>query len=122
LPEQRCMPVRAPRRPRPIPAPERTGVPALGYPYSWSVVPLIPGIPAVSGLGELAGLAGGGAAELAELAVPTESTVLAELAVLAESTVPDALDWADVAVSLARFLGALHVPAPADAPQNPLRG
>jgi aminoglycoside phosphotransferase (APT) family kinase protein len=93
--EQRWLPLLAPRLPLPIPAPERTGVPALGFPYSWSVVPFIPGIPAGGAL------AGGGPEELA---------------------VPDALDWADVTVSLARFLGVLHVPAPADAPPNPFRG
>jgi hypothetical protein len=26
--------------------PERTGVPAYGYPYPWSVVPYLPGAPA----------------------------------------------------------------------------
>lgn len=93
--EQRWLSLLAPRLPLPIPAPERTGVPALGYPYSWSVVPFIPGIPASSVF------AAGGPAALA---------------------VPDALDWADVTASLARFLGALHVPAPADAPRNPRRG
>jgi aminoglycoside phosphotransferase (APT) family kinase protein len=98
--EQRWLPLLAPRLPLPIPAPERTGLPALGYPYSWSVVPLIPGIPAASifaagGPGEVAVPDGGG---------------------------PGELDWADVTVSLARFLGALHMPAPADAPPNPFRG
>ena len=93
--EQRWLSLLAPRLPLPIPAPERTGVPALGYPYSWSVVPFIPGIPASSVF------AAGGPAALA---------------------VPDALDWAVVTASLARFLGALHVPAPADAPRNPRRG
>lgn len=98
--EQRWLPLLAPRLPLPIPAPERTGLPALGYPYSWSVVPFIPGIPAAS-VFTAGGPAGGGPDELA---------------------MPDALDWADVTVSLARFLGALHMPAPADAPSNPRRG
>ena len=44
--EQRWLPGLAPRLPLPIPYPERTGVPALGYPYSWSVVPYLPGMPA----------------------------------------------------------------------------
>jgi aminoglycoside phosphotransferase (APT) family kinase protein len=94
--EQRWLPELAPRLPLPVPAPERTGHPALGYPYRWSVVPFIPGTPA--------------AAALAELDAPGTRDGL------------DGLDWADVTVSLARFLAALHVPAPPDAPANPFRG
>jgi aminoglycoside phosphotransferase (APT) family kinase protein len=82
--EQRWLPLLAPRLPLPIPSPERTGRPALGYPYSWSVVPYIPGTPAAAA--------------------------------------PDGLDWADVTGSLGRFLGALHVPAPPEAPRNQFRG
>jgi aminoglycoside phosphotransferase (APT) family kinase protein len=44
--EQRWLPSLAPLLPLPIPYPERTGHSALGYPYSWSVVPYIPGTPA----------------------------------------------------------------------------
>jgi hypothetical protein len=44
--EQRWLPGLAPGLPLPIPYPERTGVPAHGYPYSWSVVPYLPGVPA----------------------------------------------------------------------------
>jgi aminoglycoside phosphotransferase (APT) family kinase protein len=44
--EQRWLPGLAPRLPLPIPYPERTGVPAHGYPYCWSVVPYLPGVPA----------------------------------------------------------------------------
>ncbi len=44
--EQRWLPGLASRLPLPIPYPERTGVPAHGYPYSWSVVPYLPGVPA----------------------------------------------------------------------------
>src|SRR6202167_555776 len=44
--EQRWLPGLAPRLPLPIPYPERTGVPACGYPYSLSVVPYLPGVPA----------------------------------------------------------------------------
>ena len=44
--EQRWLPGLAARLPLPIPSPERTGVPACGYPYSWSVVPYLPGVPA----------------------------------------------------------------------------
>jgi aminoglycoside phosphotransferase (APT) family kinase protein len=125
--EQRWLPLLAPRLPLPVPAPERTGLPALGYPYSWSVVPFIPGIPAADVLAAdvlaAGGLAGGGAAEVA---VPTGGGAAGggpdEVAVPAEVVVPDPLDWADVTMSLARFLGALHVPAPADAPRNPRRG
>ena len=81
--EQRWLPGLAPRLPLPIPYPERTGVPACGYPYSWSVVPYLPGVPAAQASffdPVAAATAGGG------------------------------------------FLGALHVPAPADAPANPFRG
>jgi hypothetical protein len=46
LHEQRWLPLLAPRLPLPIPYPERTGHSALGYPYSWSVVPFLPGTPA----------------------------------------------------------------------------
>jgi Phosphotransferase enzyme family len=44
--EQRWLPRLAPRLPLPIPTPERTGTPACGYPYPWSVVPYLPGVPA----------------------------------------------------------------------------
>lgn len=44
--EQRWLPSLAPLLPLPISYPERTGHSALGYPYSWSVVPYIPGTPA----------------------------------------------------------------------------
>ena len=37
--EQRWLPELAPRLPLSIPYPERTGLPACGYRYSWSVVP-----------------------------------------------------------------------------------
>jgi aminoglycoside phosphotransferase (APT) family kinase protein len=81
--EQRWLPGLAPRLPLPIPSPERTGVPACGYPYSWSVVPFLPGVPAAQ----------------------------------ASSFEPTA-----AAAAVGGFLGALHVPAPADAPANPFRG
>jgi aminoglycoside phosphotransferase (APT) family kinase protein len=81
--EQRWLPGLAPRLPLPIPYPERTGVPALGYPYSWSVVPYLPGVPAAQA---------------------------------------GSFDPAAAAVAVGGFLGALHVPAPADAPANPARG
>jgi aminoglycoside phosphotransferase (APT) family kinase protein len=81
--EQRWLPGLAPRLPLPIPYPERTGVPAHGYPYSWSVVPYLPGVPA------------------------------------AEAR---SFDPAGAAAIVGGFLGALHFPAPADAPANPFRG
>src|SRR5690349_8740225 len=81
--EQRWLPGLAPRLPLPIPRPERTGVPACGYPYSWSVVPYLPGVPA------------------------------------AEAS---SFDPAAAAAAVGGFLGALHVPAPADAPADPFRG
>jgi aminoglycoside phosphotransferase (APT) family kinase protein len=81
--EQRWLPELAPRLPLPIPYPERTGVPAHGYPYSWSVVPYLPGVPAAGAV---------------------------------------SLDAAGAAAAVGGFLGALHVPAPADAPANPVRG
>jgi aminoglycoside phosphotransferase (APT) family kinase protein len=81
--EQRWLPGLAPRLPLPIPSPERTGVPACGYPYSWSVVPYLPGVPAAQA---------------------------------------SCFDPAAAAAAVGGFLGALHVPAPADAPANPFRG
>ena len=81
--EQRWLPRLAPRLPLPIPFPERTGLPALGYPHSWSVVPYLPGVPAAQA---------------------------------------GSFDPAAAAAALGGFLGALHVPAPADAPANPFRG
>jgi hypothetical protein len=81
--EQRWLPGLAPGLPLPIPYPERTGVPACGYPYSWSVVPYLPGVPAAQAR---------------------------------------SFDPAGAAAVLGGFLGALHVPAPADAPANPFRG
>src|SRR6476646_3014200 len=81
--EQRWLPRLAPRLPLPIPRPERTGVPACGYPYSWSVVPYLPGVPAAAAR---------------------------------------SFDPAAAAAAVGGFLGALHVPAPADAPANPFRG
>lgn len=41
--EQRWLPELAPGLPLPIPAPVRIGRPGLGYPWAWSVVPLLPG-------------------------------------------------------------------------------
>ncbi|GII97987.1 aminoglycoside phosphotransferase (APT) family kinase protein [Sediminihabitans luteus] len=41
--EQRWLPGLAGHLPVPVPAPVRTGVPALGYPWSWSVVPWFDG-------------------------------------------------------------------------------
>jgi len=48
LNEQRWLPVLAPNIQLPIPSPERTGRPAHGYPFSWSVVPYLPGEPAAA--------------------------------------------------------------------------
>ena len=81
--EQRWLPGLALRLPLPIPYPERTGVPACGYPYCWSVVPYLPGVPAAQA---------------------------------------SSFDPAQAAAAVGGFLGALHVPAPADAPANPFRG
>jgi aminoglycoside phosphotransferase (APT) family kinase protein len=81
--EQRWLPELAPRLPLPIPYPERIGVPAHGYPYSWSVVPFLPGVPAAQ---------------------------------------VSSVDPVGAAAVVGGFLGALHVPAPADAPANPFRG
>jgi aminoglycoside phosphotransferase (APT) family kinase protein len=81
--EQRWLPGLAPNLPLRIPYPERTGLPAHGYPYSWSVVPYLPGVPAAQA---------------------------------------GSFDPAKAAAAIGGFLGALHVPAPADAPANPFRG
>lgn len=64
----------------PVPEPVRTGRPALGYPWAWSVVPWLPGRPA----GERA-------------------------------------QGVRVARDLAAVVTRLHVPAPPDAPVNPVR-
>ncbi|WIB26416.1 aminoglycoside phosphotransferase family protein [Curtobacterium sp. MCSS17_015] len=64
----------------PVPVPVRTGRPALGFPWSWSVVPWFPG-----------------------------------------ETIGSRTGGTSVAETLAAFLAALHVPAPADAPVNPVR-
>jgi aminoglycoside phosphotransferase (APT) family kinase protein len=83
LNEQRWLPVVAREVQLPIPCPERTGVPADGYPYPWSVVPYLAGEPAADAR---------------------------------------TLDLANAAVDVGGFLGSLHVPAPPDAPANPVRG
>jgi aminoglycoside phosphotransferase (APT) family kinase protein len=44
--EQTWLPQLAPRLTLPIPAPHRTGVPARGYPWRWSVLPWLEGAPA----------------------------------------------------------------------------
>lgn len=41
--ELRWLPTLAPRLPLPVPVPVRAGRAALGYPWSWSVVPYLPG-------------------------------------------------------------------------------
>lgn len=41
--EQQWLPLIAPRLPLPVPVPVRVGEPALGYPWSWSIVPFLPG-------------------------------------------------------------------------------
>jgi aminoglycoside phosphotransferase (APT) family kinase protein len=64
----------------PVPVPVRTGRPAHGFPWSWSVVPWFPGVPVGARTGS-----------------------------------------PSVAGTLAAFVAALHVPAPADAPANPVR-
>jgi aminoglycoside phosphotransferase (APT) family kinase protein len=94
--EQRWLPVLAPVLPVAVPAPERTGIPALGYPYPWSVVPFLPGTPAADVLDGLDGLDGADRA--------------------------GALDFTGLATDLGKFLAAMHRPAPVDAPPNPFRG
>lgn len=42
--EQHWLPELAPRLPLPIPAPVYAGSAALGYPWSWSIVPWLPGV------------------------------------------------------------------------------
>ena len=48
LNEQRWLPALAAQLPIPVPSPERTGLPAHGYPWSWSVVPYLAGVPAAA--------------------------------------------------------------------------
>jgi aminoglycoside phosphotransferase (APT) family kinase protein len=81
--EQRWLPVLAPLLGVDVPVPVRTGRPADGYPWHWSVVPWLPGRPAVD--------------------------------------LPPAARR-PLAVPLADVVARLHVPAPADAPVNPVRG
>ncbi|OIH95503.1 aminoglycoside phosphotransferase family protein [Curtobacterium sp. MCBA15_001] len=54
--EQRWLPVLARQVAAvvPVPAPVRTGRPALGYPWSWSIVPWLPGTPAGERIGGVA--------------------------------------------------------------------
>lgn len=79
--EQYWLPRLANNLPIPVPIPCRVGKPALGYPWSWSVVPWLKGFPADS----------------------NQATT-------------------SQAALFGRFLRALHVPAPADAPKNTVRG
>jgi aminoglycoside phosphotransferase (APT) family kinase protein len=44
--EQAWLPRLAPQLSLPVPAPERVGAPALGYPWAWSVLPWLAGAPA----------------------------------------------------------------------------
>jgi len=81
--EQRWLPRLAPRLPLPVPVPVRTGTPALGYPWHWSIAAYLPGRPA--------------------------------------SDCPPA-DPELAAAAIGGFLGAMHAPAPADAPVNAVRG
>ena len=81
--EQRWLAEIAPELPLPIPVPVHCGQAALGYPWSWSIVPWLPGIPLVHS---------------------------------------PRLDSDHAVDDLARFLNALHRPAPPDAPHNPVRG
>ena len=78
--EQAWLPRLAAALPLPVPVPLRTGAPAAGYPWHWSVLPWFDGDTA--------------------LATPPEP---------------------GEAVALARFLRALHVPAPAEVPVHPQR-
>lgn len=79
--EQTWLPHIAGRLTLPVPAPLRVGVPGLGYPWCWSVVPWI------------------------------------------EGTAADEQEpHASQAPVFAAFLRSLHVPAPPDAPANPVRG
>ena len=48
--EQRWLPVLAAVLPLPIPVPVRVGIPGHGFPWRWSVVPLLPGSPAIAGV------------------------------------------------------------------------
>lgn len=81
--EHRWLAGLARRLPVPVPVPVRTGAPALGYPWAWSVVRWVPGT------------------------------------VVAADPVAGRTLWA---AALADALAALHVPAPAGAPHNPVRG
>jgi aminoglycoside phosphotransferase (APT) family kinase protein len=47
--EQRWLPELAPSLPLPVPVPVRVGLPGRGYPWGWSIVPLLSGTPALAG-------------------------------------------------------------------------
>jgi aminoglycoside phosphotransferase (APT) family kinase protein len=79
--EQQWLPRLAKELSLPVPAPERVGKPALGYPWPWSVLPWLKGA-------------------TADQSEPLPSQ----------------------AAAFAGFLRSLHVPAPPDAPSNPVRG
>src|ERR1700744_4482517 len=69
--EQRWLPELASRLPLPIPCPERTGAPAHGYPYSWSVVPYLHGVAAAqAGALDVSGANGGLGGFLGAVHVP----------------------------------------------------
>lgn len=73
--EQACLPAIAARLGVPVPAPLAGGRPGCGYPWSWSVVPMIEGDPVA-----VSGLASGGGQVLADL--------LRRLHVAADETAP----------------------------------
>ena len=129
--EQRWLPQLAPRLPLPTPCPSRTGVPGLGFPYPWSVVPYMRGVPAAGADGggvpvDLAAVAAelGGFLRALHVAAPADApanpvrgvplirraeTFEANLALFAET--PD--DWRDVVdEAAARRLWADALAAP----------
>ena len=133
--EQRWLPVLAPLLPIRVPAPERTGVPAAGYPYPWSVVPYLPGTPAadmldVAGALDFAGLATALGAFLAALhqpapadapANPFRGVPLASRSQAFEAALPLVADQADVAAVRRAYDDALAAPA-YDGPPRWLHG
>jgi aminoglycoside phosphotransferase (APT) family kinase protein len=126
LNEQRWLPVLAHDIRLPIPAPERTGVPAHGYPYPWSVVPFLAGEPATDADSlDLAGVAADVGGFLGSLhapappeapANPFRGVPLADRAESFESNLRLVSDRVDAGAAQRVWAGAVAAPAHAGPP------
>jgi aminoglycoside phosphotransferase (APT) family kinase protein len=126
LNEQRWLSVLARDIQLPIPAPERIGVPAYGYPYSWSVVPYLPGQPAANADSlDLAGVAADLGGFLGSLhasappdapANPFRGVPLVDRAESFEANLRLVSDRVDVGCAQRVWAGAVAAPAHAGPP------